>query len=74
MNTKAKLLMSFKIWLAIYPSLALVLYAFREPLSAMPLPMRTLAMTLVLVPFVVFLGMPLVNDILKRLASSKVNH
>jgi antibiotic biosynthesis monooxygenase (ABM) superfamily enzyme len=70
MQTKAKLLASLKIWLAIYPSITLFLYFLGEPLSALPLYQRTLFLTLSLVPWIVFAGVPLV-DYLFRLVSTK---
>ncbi|MEL6343744.1 MAG: hypothetical protein AAFV53_11475 [Myxococcota bacterium] len=39
-------------WLALYPLLTLILWALADPLSLLPLPLRTLALTLFLVPWV----------------------
>lgn len=63
MNTelKAKLLMALKIWVAIYPAITLVLWLFGKPLAQLPLGLRTLFLTLVLVPLMVFVLLPLVN-------------
>lgn len=70
MQTKARLIASFKIWIAIYPSITLFLYIFGEALSVLPLYQRTLLLTLSLVPWIVFVGVPFV-DLIIRLVSSK---
>ena len=64
MNTKAKLLASLKIWIVIYPSITLFLFLFGETLSVLPLYQRTLLLTLSLVPWIVFVGLPVVNLII----------
>lgn len=65
MNTKAKLFASLKIWLAIYPSITLFLFLFGEALSVLPLYLRTLFLTLSLVPWIVFAGVPFVDYVLR---------
>lgn len=62
-----KLLASLKIWVVIYPSITLFLYLFGRPLSVLPLYQRTLLLTLALVPWIIFIGVPLVDFILRRL-------
>jgi antibiotic biosynthesis monooxygenase (ABM) superfamily enzyme len=64
MKTKAKLIASLKIWVVIYPALTFFLYVFSEPLSIMPLFLRTLLMTVSLVPLIVFIGVPFVDLII----------
>jgi antibiotic biosynthesis monooxygenase (ABM) superfamily enzyme len=64
MKTKLKLMASFKIWLVIYPSITLFLYLFGEFLSPLPLYQRTLLLTLSLVPWIVFVGVPFVDWII----------
>lgn len=59
-----KLIASLKIWIAIYPSITLFLYLFGEPLAAVPLYVRTFLLTISLVPWIVFFGVPLVDRIL----------
>lgn len=71
MKAKAKLIASFKIWIVIYPALTLFLYLFKEPLSTMPLHMRTLLMTLTLVPLIVFVGVPFVDSVIRILSRKK---
>ena len=70
MKTKAKLMASLKIWVVIYPSITLFLYLFGEALSVLPLYQRTLLLTLSLVPWIVFVGVPLV-DLIMNLISPK---
>jgi antibiotic biosynthesis monooxygenase (ABM) superfamily enzyme len=67
MNTKIKLLASLKIWIAIYPSITLFLYLFGELLSVLPLYQRTLLLTLSLVPWIVFVGVPFVDFVISRI-------
>lgn len=69
MKTKMKLLASLKIWAAIYPSITLFLYLFGKPLSLLPLYQRTLLLTLALVPWVIFIGIPFIDFILRQLSS-----
>jgi len=69
MNAKAKLIASLKTWVVIYPSITLFLYLFGGNLSVLPLYQRTLLLTLTLVPWMVFIGVPFVNFIIGRIAS-----
>ncbi len=69
MKTRMKLLASVKIWLAIYPSITLFLYLFGESLAPLPLYQRTLLLTLSLVPWVVFAGVPFVDAVIRIFSS-----
>jgi len=69
MKTKARLVASLKIWIVIYPSITLFLYLFGELLSVLPLYLRTLLLTLSLVPWIVFAGVPLLEYVLRFLSS-----
>ena len=60
-----KLLASLKIWIVIYPSITAFLFFFGEQLTAFPLYIRTLILTLTLVPWIVFLGVPFVDKIIQ---------
>lgn len=71
MKTKAKLIASLKIWVVIYPALTFFLYAFKEPLAVLPLYLRTLLMTISLVPLIVFIGVPFVDVIIKAFSVTK---
>jgi antibiotic biosynthesis monooxygenase (ABM) superfamily enzyme len=64
MKTKMKLIGSLKIWVVIYPSITLFLYLFGAKLAALPLYQRTGILTLALVPWIVFIGVPFVDKIL----------
>ena len=59
MKTKNRLKASLRIWVVIYPSITLLLYLFGEPLSLLPLYQRTFVLTIVLVPWIVFIGTPI---------------
>ncbi|MEJ0057653.1 MAG: hypothetical protein WDN75_19610 [Bacteroidota bacterium] len=67
-----KIIASLKIWIAIYPSITLFLYLFGETLSALPLYQRTFLLTISLVPWIVFAGVPLV-DRLAGIFTAKTN-
>jgi antibiotic biosynthesis monooxygenase (ABM) superfamily enzyme len=69
MKTKAKLIASLKIWVVIYPSITLFLYLFGETLSVLPLYQRTLLLTISLVPWMVFVGVPFVDSIIHLISS-----
>jgi antibiotic biosynthesis monooxygenase (ABM) superfamily enzyme len=74
MKTKMKLLASLKIWVIIYPSITLFLYFFGEALSALPLYQRTFILTITLVPWIVFVGVPLVDKIIRVIAPEANKH
>ncbi len=46
------------IWLAIYPSITLLVLVFGQHLARLPLMLRTLVMTAILVPLMVFVLLP----------------
>ena len=69
MKTKMKLLASLKIWVVIYPSITLFLALFGEQLSALPLYQRTFLLTICLVPWIVFAGVPFVDRVIRALSS-----
>ena len=68
MKSKMKLMAALKIWVVIYPSITLFLYLFGQPLSVLPLYQRTFLLTATLVPWMVFIGVPLVDSIIKAVA------
>lgn len=63
MKTKMKLLAAFKIWVVIYPSITLFYMLFGAAMMSLPIYLRTLIMTMVLVPWMVFVAMPLLEKI-----------
>jgi antibiotic biosynthesis monooxygenase (ABM) superfamily enzyme len=69
MKTKMKLITSLKIWLVIYPSITLFLYLFGEQLSAIPLYQRTFLLTITLVPWMVFAGIPIIEILVRKFSS-----
>ena len=71
MKVKAKLAASLKIWVVIYPALTLFLYLFSEQLSSLPVYIRTLFMTLILVPLIVFMGIPLLELMIRIFSTGK---
>ena len=70
MNSKMKLITSIKIWVVIYPSITFFLYLFGEQLSAIPLYQRTFLLTISLVPWMVFIGIPLVEFTIRKYKSN----
>jgi antibiotic biosynthesis monooxygenase (ABM) superfamily enzyme len=74
MAAKTKMIASLKTWLVIYPSITLLLYLFGQPMAALPLYQRTLLLTIVLVPWIVFAGLPLLNFILSLLSSKTIKN
>ena len=68
MKTKMKLIASLKIWIVIYPSITLFLFLFGEALAILPLYQRTFLLTISLVPWIVFLGVPLLDLILRAIS------
>ena len=68
MKTKMKLIASLKIWVVIYPSITLFYYLFGQQLSAMPVYQRTFLLTISLVPWMMFAGVPFVESIIKKIS------
>lgn len=71
MKAKARLLMSLKIWLVIYPSITLFLFLFGQPLSSLPLYLRTFILTISLVPWMMFVGVPFVDLLIQKATGKK---
>ncbi|MGG9964795.1 hypothetical protein [Ferruginibacter sp. SUN106] len=72
MKTKMKLMAAFKIWIVIYPSVTLFFYLLGKPLAVLPLYQRTFLLTISLVPWIVFAGVPFVDAVMKMIAT-KIN-
>ena len=68
MKTKARLFMALKIWMAIYPSITIFQFFLGKQLAVLPLYQRTFLLTAILVPWVVFVGVPLVDLFLKTVS------
>lgn len=75
MKTKARLIASLKIWVVIYPSITLFLFLFGPGLATLPLYQRTFVLTFILVPWIVFAGVPLVDALLRKIqtGNKKIN-
>lgn len=71
MKTKARLLMALKIWVVIYPSITFFLFFFGKTISIFPLYQRTFLLTITLVPWVVFVGVPATDLLIKTVFSKK---
>lgn len=54
------------VWLAIYPLITLILWTFGPNLALVPLPLRTLILTGVLVPTMVYGAIPFWQRILRK--------
>lgn len=70
MKTKMKLIASLKIWAVIYPSITLFLAILGDMLSVLPLYQRTFLLTITLVPWIVFVGVPFMDVILNKIFPS----
>jgi antibiotic biosynthesis monooxygenase (ABM) superfamily enzyme len=71
MKRKVRLIASLKIWAVIYPSITLFLFLAGQQLALLPLYLRTFLLTIVLVPWVVFVGVPAIDALLQRLFTEK---
>ena len=71
MKSNMKLILSIKIWIIIYPSITLIFFLFGQQLSAMPLYQITFLLTISLVPWIVFVGVPFVDSIIRIISPTK---
>ncbi len=55
------------VWLAIYPTITIIFFFFGAQLQALPFYLRTLVLTLVLVPLMVFILLPLIQKLFAKL-------
>ena len=69
MKLKIKLIAAIKIWIVIYPSITLFFFLFGQQLSPMPLYQRTFLLTVSLVPWIVFVGIPFVDSIVRMIST-----
>jgi antibiotic biosynthesis monooxygenase (ABM) superfamily enzyme len=58
--------MAVLIWLAIYPMITLLLAVLGPALAGLPLPLRSLVLSLILVPYMVFVGIPTVTRVFRK--------
>lgn len=71
MKAKHRIIMALKIWTVIYPSITLFLFLFGKQLTAIPLYLRTFILTFALVPWMTFVGVPLIDFLIKRFSTNK---
>lgn len=71
MNTKSKIVQAIKVWIVIYPSITLFNLFFGSYLTDFQLHIKTLVLTLVLVPWMVFVGLPVVNKIQQKISKNE---
>jgi antibiotic biosynthesis monooxygenase (ABM) superfamily enzyme len=55
---------SVMVWLAIYPAITVLQFLIGDVLVRLPLPLRTLILTGILVPLMVFVLLPLLRRLL----------
>lgn len=63
MMNKRRLKGAVITWLAIYPSISLILWLFGEQLVQLPLLLRTFILTIVLVPLLAYVLVPLLSKV-----------
>jgi antibiotic biosynthesis monooxygenase (ABM) superfamily enzyme len=66
MNQPPKYKTAIVIWVVIYPTINLIMFLLGNSLSELILPIRTLVMTIILVPLMVYVLMPLANKIFEK--------
>lgn len=69
MKTKMKLIAALKIWVVIYPSITIFLYLLSKSSMELPLYLKTLFLTVILVPWIVFVGVPFVDAVMRILST-----
>ncbi len=62
--------MSLKIWMVIYPSITFFLFLFGQQLSSLPLYLRTFILTISLVPWMMFIGVPFLDFLIRRVSKA----
>ena len=64
-----KLKRTIIVWVSIYPPLTIILAAFGKSLNTLPLALRTLILTIVLVPLMIYLLIPFWTRVLNQVCS-----
>lgn len=62
------------VWIAIYPTITLIQWLFGAYLQALPLPLRTLALTGVLVPLMIYVLVPVLNAAIDHVWGTEEPH
>jgi antibiotic biosynthesis monooxygenase (ABM) superfamily enzyme len=68
MKVKSRLLMALKIWMVIYPSITAFQFLFGQQLLVLPLYQRTFILTISLVPWMMFAGVPAIDFLITRIS------
>lgn len=71
MTTRAKIVQAIKVWIVIYPSIILFNILFGSYLTNYPMHVKTLTLTIILVPWMVFVGLPMVNKIQQKISKNE---
>jgi hypothetical protein len=58
--------------MVIYPSITLFLFFFGQPLSSLPLYQRTFVLTISLVPWMMFIGIPFIDFLIHQFSKGNV--
>lgn len=66
MQAAPKYKMAVLIWMAIYPTINLIFFVLGDFLATLPLLIKTLVLTLILVPLMVFVFTPLLTKIFRK--------
>jgi antibiotic biosynthesis monooxygenase (ABM) superfamily enzyme len=66
MKQPKKWKMAILVWLVIYPTISLISFTLGGWLIQFSLLIRTLIMSLILVPFMIFAAMPTLNKVFKN--------
>lgn len=64
MNQSPKWKFAIMVWLAIYPAITFLTYLIGDLIRDLPLPIKTLIMTGILVPLMVFVLLPLLRKLM----------
>ena len=66
MNQPPKYKTAIMIWVAIYPTINIIMLLLGDSLNNLVLPLRTLILTMILVPLMVYVLLPVANKIFKN--------
>lgn len=64
MNQPPKWKFAILVWLAIYPAITILTYLIGDLIKNLPLPIKTLIMTGILVPLMVFVLLPILRKLM----------
>ena len=64
MNQSPKWKFAIMVWLAIYPAITLLTYLIGDYIKNLPLPLKTLIMSGILVPLMIFVLLPILRKVM----------